>query len=463
MGVVISNIMTKFSLEPPHTLSREELIALVMRLTKRVDQLEEELERLKKPPATSSNSSLPPSRDQKVNVPAVASPRPRGAKPGHAKMERPLIEHPDKVIVAQVEQCTQCALDLRQVKPTQMIRRQVTELPIIKPIVIETQQLVVTCPRCSSKQLGVLPPELAEKRAFGPRLEATVTYLQHQQHLGYQRTERLMRELFGIHLSDGGQSCIIKRAALNAQPVVEALQTKVTYSTIIGSDETSARVNGRNWWEWVFVTPQAILHVIRPSRGTEVITSVMQGSQAEVWVSDCYPAQLKAPADTFQLCLAHQIRNLQQLIEVCPRLKWAGEMQALFREAIHLRKRQEHMTERGYQWRVTSIERHLDRLLKRPIVGKDAVRLRKRYRIHREHLLVFLHRLNVPWHNNDSERALRASVVHRKVIGCFRSEWGAQAYAALASVIDTAKLHDLNPFDALLKLMGEPILPLLDS
>jgi ribosomal protein L34 len=42
--------------------------------------------------------------------------------------------------------------------------------------------------------------------------------------------------------------------------------------------------------------------------------------------------------------------------------------------------------------------------------------------------------------NNESERALRPSVIHRKVTHGFRSEWGAKAYAALQSVIATAKL-----------------------
>ncbi len=56
-----------------------------------------------------------------------------------------------------------------------------------------------------------------------------------------------------------------------------------------------------------------------------------------------------------------------------------------------------------------------------------------------------------------SERALRTSVIHRKVTNGFRSEWGAKAYAALQSVIATARLKGENIFDALVKLMGKPI------
>ena len=73
---------------------------------------------------------------------------------------------------------------------------------------------------------------------------------------------------------------------------------------------------------------------------------------------------------------------------------------------------------------------------------------------------MFLARTDVAPTNNVSERALRASVVHRKVLGGFRSQWGAEAYAALASIIDTAALKGTKAFEALQTLMGPPALPL---
>ena len=112
---------------------------------------------------------------------------------------------------------------------------------------------------------------------------------------------------------------------------------------MVHSDETSARVDGRNSWGWVFRSGTAVLHIINPSSGREVTPEVMVTGPArvETWVCDCWAQQLRAPAKRFQLCLAHQIRNLQGLIEHCPRLRWARQLQALFREAIHLGKRPE--------------------------------------------------------------------------------------------------------------------------
>ncbi len=82
-------------------------------------------------------------------------------------------------------------------------------------------------------------------------------------------------------------------------------------------------------------------------------------------------------------------------------------------------------------------------------------------RKHRAHLLVFLHRADVLSYNNACERALRRSVIHRKVMGSFRSGWGAWAYTALATVLNTAKRAGEIIFHKLISLMGEPVLRFL--
>jgi glycerol-3-phosphate cytidylyltransferase-like family protein len=94
------------------------------------------------------------------------------------------------------------------------------------------------------------------------------------------------------------------------------------------------------------------------------------------------------------------------------------------------------------------------------LTDPDASRLRRRYQKHRQSLFVFLYRSDVSPTNNVRERALRPSVIHRKVIGCFRSKWGAHAYAALASVIDTAELNGIDAFAAIQSLFPRPSLPL---
>jgi transposase len=439
-------------------LSQADLLALVLQLLERVRQLEAEIEALKKPPTNSRNSSQPPSRDWKGNRPESASSKKRGAQPGHVKAERPLVEHPTTVVHVPVTVCDQCGADLQHLPPARTLRRQIVELPEIQAVILETQQDEVVCPCCQHVQSGVLPEGLEATRQFGPRLEAWVTYLHHEHHVSFQRVQGILQDLLTLDLSAGGAVAMLERAGAAAQPEAEAIGEAVRHSPVIGSDETSARVNGRNWWEWVFESQAGEYHVIVPSRGFDVIEAFMQQARANVWRSDCWKAQLKAPADTYQLCLAHQIRNVQGLIDHRPHLRWARDLQDLFRAAIHLGNRRDDLTARGFQAQVTHLENRLGRLLQRRVTGSDALKLLDRYRTHREHLFVFLHRPDVAPTNNACERALRPSVIHRKVMGSFRSEWGAHAYAALATVLNTAKRHGENAFAKLVHLMGKPIL-----
>ena len=56
--------------------------------------------------------------------------------------------------------------------------------------------------------------------------------------------------------------------------------------------------------------------------------------------------------------------------------------------------------------------------------------------------------------NNSSERELRPSVIHRRVIGGFRSAWGAEASAIRTSILATARKQGQNLFQALLAIAG---------
>jgi hypothetical protein len=186
----------------------------------------------------------------------------------------------------------------------------------------------------------------------------------------------------------------------------------------------------------------------------------MDKAQVDVWGSDCWPGQLKAPAKQRQLCFAHQLRNLQAVVDAFPTATWSRAMQVLFRYAIHLHHLRDQLAPDHFAAQVARIERHCDRLLLRHLEQPQGAKLQRRYRLYRQGLFVFLYRTDVEPTNNVAERALRHSVIHRKVMGSFRSHWGSQAFAALASVIDTAQLSGITAFDAILSLFDPPALPI---
>jgi transposase len=455
-------------------LSKEDLIDLMLAQAEQITALQAalvqlkadyealrlKLEKGKKPPTNSRNSSQPSSRDQKRSLPSDRFKRKHGPPAGHPKHERKFVVNPDHIVNVKAEICATCHVKLDAAESTLLDVNQITELPPAKAEVIEVRQYAVTCPKCGQVQVTQPPIGLEMERTFGARLEATVVYYRQEQHMSYLRTEEALWELHGVTISQGGIDKIMQRAGQKASQQTEAIHAEVCQSAVIHSDETGSRVNGQNWWEWVFCTLTTVLHVIRFNRSSDVIQDVMGNHQAEVWISDCLPAQLKTRAGQHQICLAHQIRNLQAVIDLYPTTFWARAMQALFRYTIHLHHQRDQLPVDQFLVQVARVERLCDWLIQRPITEPKASRLQRRYQKYRDCLFVCLHRTDVSPTNNVSERALRPSVIHRKVIGCFRSGWGAIAYAALASVIHTASLSGVNAFDAIQSLFGLPALPL---
>jgi transposase len=448
-------------------MSRDELIDLVLSEHVRLVALQADFEALKlklekgkKPPTNSSNSSQPPSRDQKSNLPEKRKKYRHGPPVGHAKHERKFVAEPDHVVEVKPLVCEQCQADLSETTTVLVNVNQITELPEAKAEVIEVRQYTAACPCCGQEQVGEPAVGLEMNRAFGARLEATVVYFRQEQHMSYVRTEAALRDLHGVGISQGGIDKIMQRAGRQAGQQVDLIQNEIQQSKVIHSDETGSRVDGQNWWQWVFCSAAAVLHVIRSNRSVDVIKDVMADHIAEVWGSDCYSVQMKAPSKEHQLCLAHQLRNLQAVVDRYPASFWPRAMQAMFRSAIHSYNQRDQLSPPEFQAQVQRIERICDRLLKRKLEQTEAKRLLKRYHKYRDCLFVFLHRNDVSPTNNVSERNLRPSVVHRKVMGCFRSGWGARAYAALASVIATSALKGASPFATIQSLLGTPSLPL---
>ena len=77
--------------------------------------------------------------------------------------------------------------------------------------------------------------------------------------------------------------------------------------------------------------------------------------------------------------------------------------------------------------------------------GQKLQRIIKRFL---QTLFVFVTNRDIPPTNNGSEQALRPCVVFRKVTNCFRSQWGAQLYANVRSVVETARRRSIGALQA---------------
>ena len=400
-------------------------------------QVQELQARLGEPAKTSANSSMPPAQGRKANRKGGKTKAKRGPPMGHAGRGRERQE-PDVVMECRPRACEACGTNLSGVEGELVGSSQVIELPPIEPVVVEAHGYAAECPACGHRTVAEYPAGMESERVFGTQIEALVSYFHHVHHLSYARLGEVLRDVFGLEISPGALVNSVRRVGAQLEERAEEIREEVRGSPVVGSDETGARVNGRNAWEWVFTTDQVSYHIIVPSRAAGVIKDALEEAQPEVWVSDLFSAQLKNPAPQHQICLAHQVRELQFVIDA-ERSEWAYQLQALLRRAMRLGQRRKELSEEHYRQQAAAIEATCDELLAQAVGSKKAQGLQRRYRKHRTKLFVFLYRADVPPDNNTSERALRNSVVHRKVNGGFRSGWGATTYATVATVLGTAK------------------------
>ena len=424
------------------------ILALFAQLTsahEKIATLEARIDELTGPPKTPDNSSKPPSQGQKRDGPQPSGDRPpRQSRPG---VGRALHPNPDRVIDARLSACPKCeaAFAAASQTPQQVYER--IELPPIRPDVTQVRLFGGRCACCGERVTAEAPPGLEQGSPFGETIAAMVVYLHYAHAISMERLALLMGELFSLTISEGAISNILARAREPLVDAAAAIEKVVLASPVVCSDETSARVNRKNWWEWVFVTTLAVLHVIKPSRGKAVVTALFGEFRPEVWVSDMLGSQ-KGHGVEWQVCLAHLLRDAKYAIE-CGDTAFSAPFRRLLLRAIAVGQRRETLKDNTLRQYLHDIERRLNRIMTVDAIGEPGRKLRKRMLANRAHLFVFMTRRDVPFTNNVSERHLRPSVIFRKVTNCFRCEWGPETYAAFRSVVSTAKANRASVYDTI--------------
>ena len=321
------------------------------------------------------------------------------------------------------------------------------ELPPIEPIVTQVRLHGGSCPQCGAAFTARPPPGLEPGSPFGPSIEALAVYLHHYQAIGFERLCALFRDIFGVPISEGALANLFKRVKPRFDEQAAAIKERVLDSPAVCSDETSARVEGRNGWEWVFLGTDVVLHVIEPSRGKKVPKGIFEDRRPAVWVSDLLGAQ-QGHAKDWQVCLTHQLRNVQYAIDAGDDIL-APMMKRVLLRAIAIGKRRDRLKDSTLLQYRADLERRMDAIMKLRPTNRHGIRLRKRFAKIRSNLFVFVTNRKVPYTNNASERALRPSVVFRKVTNGFRSQWGGHLFAAVRSVVDTGRQNGLSVFQSI--------------
>ena len=368
----------------------------------------------------------------------------RGRPPGAEGSTRETPTPTEKIEATEVK-CPACKASLGS--PEFYETKVIEEAPESAPMrIIEGKVAHYNCPSCGIHVVAK-HPEIPKTGRFGVRLQAEVAAMRNEDRLPFRKLRQTLFRRYGIMITPAALLEIEGRVADAVRPAYEEGKGRMRLAKVAYCDETTFRVDGEDWWLWVFTDGRNTIFVIRHSRSGKIVDEILGKDFKGVIVSDGFAAY--GNRGPHQRCWAHLIRELEfpakKNEQFLPYLKE-------LREFFH--KTKQKLASLPPPWKRKSIRQEGERWLSCFLHTVKTVRGLTSFATYLENgmhdWLTFVEYDGVEPTNNIAERALRELIVIRKIIGTLRCERGADNRAALASMFATWKLEGKNPQTELL-------------
>ena len=287
----------------------------------KISQLEEdlikanaEIKRLKEMiDKDSSNSSKPPSTDNKLSKKPQSkkrnNKRKRGGQSGHSGRTLKMTEHPDKVVVLQVDTCS-CGENLDSVDSSKVVERQSFDLPEIRMIVTQFEQHTKICPCCSRPNTKAFPDNVTAATQYGDNLKSFMAYCNTYQMIPYDRISEMIEDLTAHKLSSGTIYNTLSSYHGKLESYEEQIKGLARKERVLHCDETGVNVKGRLHWMHTVSSDSLTYYMLHSKRGTIAMDAMaILPEYRGIAVHDHWSPYNKYSCD-HSFCNAHHLREL---------------------------------------------------------------------------------------------------------------------------------------------------------
>ena len=456
-------------MRPPVELSRDELIALVLRQQQVMAEqqrviaaLEAEVSALREEVA-----QLREEVGRKGAGPRWAKPKTptREAKPRKERGRgygRACVAAPDEIIEHAHDVCPGCGQ--RLTGGWTYSSHEELDLPLGGVRVVRHVRLMRRCGVCGRR---VVPPRTGSvgRHRFSARTMSVVTYLHILGRLPLRTIQQTLRWLYQLRVSVGELRAMLDAVAAAGAGAYGELQQAIRASPVVQADETSWRQDGQPGYLWAVITPTIRYFERHPTRRGQVIRDILGEDFTGICGCDGYRGY-NALDCWKQRCWVHLLRHGHEITTRYPGATeahaWVAEMHSIYAAACAL------VATPGYAQRPET-EREDRRLTFERRLQAHAHPARqaqiKEWRNvatfvcdHINELFVFVQHPQAPPHNNDIERAVRGPVTARKISGGSRSKRGSDSKMVLLSLLQTCQVRGLDVLPAIESmLLGQPL------
>lgn len=361
-----------------------------------------------------------------------------GAKVGHPPHLRPLPSRIDRRVRIPLHACPRCG-GHRLSRVQELRHRTVEEIPPPSTVVTDYRIERRYCRDCARLVDAPLPQALPRAR-FGLRLMHLIAQLKIQHRLPTEQIPALLQSVYGVHVSEGEVMAILTRLADLYGPTFEKFQARMRDAEAKYVDETSHSVNGDSAYLWVAATPSEAIFRVAPTRGHQNILDLLGPTPTGTVVHDRFVAYQQAARKTGlpqQVCWFHILGDAKEL----------AELHGLEGEQIRDALQSAYRNAKAWGGQGTSDDvRDLVRALESDLAQRSGHSTRcdrflRNLRRSQAWWFPFVLDPGIEGTNNRAERALRPSVVARKISGGSRSWRGARTFATLTSIVQTLRLR----------------------
>ena len=277
---------------------------------------------------------------------------------------------------------------------------------------------------------------------MGSRLTALIGCLKGGCHASYSTTQKFLQDVLGASLSEGMLTKVVQKVSRSLAAPYQELLDRLWTEKYLNIDETGHKEKGKRWWNWCFRALAFTVFHLADSRGSAVLERVLGRECEAVIGSDHFSAYRKYMKDApieVQFCLAHLIRELKFLTESStPAIAAYGDrLLVALKKIFRLIHKRAQLPEAAFRKRMEVLRDDFLKMAKRTQAGGGARVLAKRFRKYGSEYFTFITHPGIEPTNNVAERAIRFTVIDRKITqgtrGLNGRQWSERIWTTMAT------------------------------
>ncbi len=307
-----------------------------------------------------------------------------------------------------------------------------------------------------------LPKSFYSDVTYNDDLKILVVSLGNYFSIPYNKIKELIFDLTNgvIDISEGTIDNIYEEFSNKTEDTLNNITNNILNGTYQHTDETTTKENGKDTYYRGYANEYNVLYKYHHKKGDKPIEEDGILTNYYGTIISNHDTGIFKYGTNNQDCIIHFGRYCIEKEQNINNVSWPMELYRLLlkfevnRKILSKFGRKEFTLEE-----IKIMEDEFDSILSRAVKENNGIlssywkektnTLLNRCIKYKQSMLFYIYDFTIPYDNNFIERALRMIKGKTKVSGGFRSEKGAIRFGKIMSIIKTARLRNLNPFDCI--------------